>query len=387
MSDFHFKITFKFACSSGRIVIQIEKDQINSGFKITELFRFQQNRQKSNFTLFASEKVLLIDQPTHQVMSSVNLQLEKEENKDGELGKERQEVVEGDIPKQGIGVFTGRKRGICYRYLRSGTCKFGEDCHFSHDIDRDHRKPKVQKKPRRKVTEDSKEIASSNLAEQENEDGELRRPENKVSRGRALYTDDNVPVCKFFERDGNCWNGPRCRFLHPEEFKRSNWRKNQREIRKGTTKIQDSENTDTREVREGKNEGQIKVRDERKEGQIKRRRRICRDFKSGHCDYGTDCRFWHPPDLLDVEAVYDEGQNKAQNEKRYSRQSPRNRPLARQANFMLESLTPEDVAKLRSTEVDQLKKRFPAAEIDDDKYSYIFAPTEPDWVCFCSSTL
>ena len=116
---------------------------------------------------------------------------------------------------------------------------------------------------------------------------------------------------------------------------------------------------------------------------------------------GRRCRFWHPDDLLKgpadktdttssgtltnpvVMATQTSGHDGEARRPtpRKQRPSPKMQPTLR----VLEELSEDDLARLRQTEIDQLKKRFPKERLsviegDPERYLVVFSPTDPDWV-------
>ena len=78
-------------------------------------------------------------------------------------------------------VIEERTDRICSHFARTGWCKFGSTCRFSHD------------------TSDAKRVSQA-----------LRESDDK----RSARTDR---VCSFFSRTGHCRFGDRCRFVHVRE--------------------------------------------------------------------------------------------------------------------------------------------------------------------------
>lgn len=66
---------------------------------------------------------------------------------------------------------------ICTHFARTGTCKFGASCRFSHDL-----------------TDQNRVTAALD--------------EDRNARGQ---------LCSFFQRTGFCKHGDKCRFLHMRE--------------------------------------------------------------------------------------------------------------------------------------------------------------------------
>ena len=117
---------------------------------------------------------------------------------------------------------------------------------------------------------------------------------------------------------------------------------------------------------------------------------------------GQRCRFRHPADLLkdplDGSGPTSEGPELnpafiSTHTSGRDEEAKRPNPAQRQPVVVrnpptlkvLEGLSEDDLVKLRQTEIDQLKKRFPKGKVsviegDPERYLVEFSPTDPDWV-------
>ena len=87
---------------------------------------------------------------------------------------------------------------ICQFFQRTGTCKFGDSCRFSHDVSPRHA-------PRSQVCD------------------LFRRTGNCKFGDQCRFSHDQRPakpeVCRMFQTTGLCKFGARCRFSHAVEDK------------------------------------------------------------------------------------------------------------------------------------------------------------------------
>ena len=90
----------------------------------------------------------------------------------------------------------------CLHFIRTGRCKFGEHCYFSHD-----------KKQAENLTKDMPPKKRGWLKEKE-----IRKSiEQREREAREMKEDEEgkpVVACKFFERDGHCSKGLACPDRH-----------------------------------------------------------------------------------------------------------------------------------------------------------------------------
>ncbi|PIK36763.1 hypothetical protein BSL78_26407 [Apostichopus japonicus] len=115
--------------------------------------------------------------------------------------------------------------------------------------------------------------------------------------------------------------------------------------------------------------------------------RICRFFKQGSCKKGAACSFRHPERKHDDqkgEEVPLATQGGNQDEDGAEKPTPQKPRMQIQTFLRLSELTDEDLPRLRQTEIQQLKKRFPDAlemenEGDPSIYRVVVHPTDPDW--------
>ncbi len=305
-----------------------------------------------------------------------------------------------------------RKTQVCKFFVKNQTCHFGSKCRFLHPeasypvyVQRsfpvDHAavdegttrtaKPKVYIPPHRLRTRNQDEAVKGK------EEDPL--PINQNTYGQ---------VCKFFGRNGFCKFGDNCRYLHEQlektdeltdhPEKRDGARRGGRGGKRGSGRTQGREksaiNENADEVRDGE---ETKVENSKK----KRSRQICRYFRKGDCRNGSECRFWHPSAELPELSAEDEETNEMNEEMKLLKTGSASenvddgkvgaRKVQREvvqpsAEMSIETLTDEDAAKHRISDINTLMKRFPRAEPtslprrSEEAYKVTFVPSDPDWV-------
>lgn len=225
--------------------------------------------------------------------------------------------------------------------------------------------------------------------------------ENRMQRGNPPhFVPQTQPVCHFYSQGRHCNFGRRCRFLHQRD---------------GGVKqaLSTLENKPLNEAAEsGQTPGQELVESRvasdaqelsRREtcqsspapraSQPPRRERAaggrpCRYFLSGYCAMEERCRFVHPQQFPPIGEPPRPVAGGAANSARA--RTPFARPHQGQQEVKLSELTDEVAKQLRTTEIQQLTKRFPkdsliVQEREDGKVTYYrvtVQPTDPDWVKF-----
>lgn len=195
------------------------------------------------------------------------------------------------------------------------------------------------------------------------EDGE---GENKGEAEPGFHT-QQLPVCRFFSQGRHCNFGKKCRFRHIRNDAKA---PDKRPI--GTPGQLDF--TSPNPESDGGNVGPRPPPTSS---------RPCRYFISGHCTMEDRCRFWHPPQLLQVDDQPSAGN--------YARPAQRLVAVTHPGiprEIKLCELTEDVATQLRDTEIEQLRKRFPKEHLfiqeqSDGKLTYYRATvgaTDPDWV-------
>ena len=176
-------------------------------------------------------------------------------NLNNQKTKQKDEV---SLPTKGI---QQDQQKVCFSFSNKGWCRFGKRCRFIHSIDETGNRKGNREKKNGNAAQKSEDLNSDDLEitlrddlpvpEKNRKDksiverGTGRQDRNNVTRkskgSSALSTDDleitlrNDPpvidknqqqstnvgrrsqrVCTYFQA-GRCWNGNRCRFLHPKE--------------------------------------------------------------------------------------------------------------------------------------------------------------------------
>ncbi|XP_029992572.1 uncharacterized protein LOC115421051 [Sphaeramia orbicularis] len=173
------------------------------------------------------------------------------------------------------------------------------------------------------------------------------------------------PLCRFFSQGRHCNFGKKCRFLHVRVDAPAHEKKHS--------------DTQVHAGSHGGNVGQMPPLTDNSKTGPGANRRVCRYFISGFCAMEDRCRFWHPPQYPSLEDPL-APQRPAQ------RMQPVPHPgMAREVKLC--DLTEDVAKKLRDTEIQQLKKRFPKDQLiiqerSDGKLTYYRATveaTDPDW--------
>ncbi|KAI0561167.1 DNA2/NAM7 helicase [Gracilaria domingensis] len=92
--------------------------------------------------------------------------------------------------KRNTNVTSSHVKPICQFFQRTGTCKFGDNCRFSHDVRISSRR-------------EASSSASASSSQQ-----------NAKKTKSQLSTNDFRPICNFFAKTGTCKYGDNCRFSH-----------------------------------------------------------------------------------------------------------------------------------------------------------------------------
>lgn len=193
--------------------------------------------------------------------------------------------------------------------------------------------------------------------------------EESTEEGQSELVPRAQPVCRFFFQGRRCNYGSKCKFLHVKDESKAD----------GMPSRLDAAPLNS----QGLHEGNRPSFPHNPKVAPAAARRPCRYFLSGYCAMEDKCRFWHPPQLLLVDAVPVPGN--------VSKAAPSFLPVSRPNSLQEVKLCDmtEDIAKqMRDTEIKQLKKRFHKDQLivqerSDGKVTYYRATveaTDPDWV-------
>lgn len=225
--------------------------------------------------------------------------------------------------------------------------------------------------------------------------------ENGMLRGHPpCAVPQTQPVCHFYSQGRHCHFGRRCRFLH-QRGEGVNLAQSTQE-KKPVTGAAEGGQTAGQELVEllVASDTQELSRQETcqpspapRPSQPPRRERAaggrpCRYFLSGYCAMEERCRFVHPQQFPPIGEPPRPVAGGAANSTRA--RAPFARPHQGQQEVKLSELTDEVAKQLRTTEIQQLTKRFPkdrliVQEREDGKVTYYrvtVQPTDPDWVKF-----
>ncbi|KAJ0069478.1 hypothetical protein NL108_008277 [Boleophthalmus pectinirostris] len=201
-----------------------------------------------------------------------------------------------------------------------------------------------------------------------------------VERSGAPESAIQPPVCRFYSQGQHCRFGKKCRFLHV-----GNQGPSSGPI--SSSQPGHQEQTSSRTFSSPR-------------AQAAPTPRPCRYFMSGFCSMEERCRFLHPaymPPLADPpshnpqhrEAQHREAQPRGPQPREAQPRGPQPREVqprgpAVSRELKLSDLTEDMVQKLRLTEIQQLKKRFPKDLIVQEQedmayYRATVEATDPDW--------
>lgn len=193
--------------------------------------------------------------------------------------------------------------------------------------------------------------------------------EESTEEGKSEAVPQTQPVCRFFSQGRRCNYGNKCKFLHVRDEIKAD----------GMSSQSDSAPSNSPSQHEG-NRPLFTYKPRVAPAAV---RRPCRYYLSGCCTMEENCRFWHPPHLLPVDGMPAPGNPS----KAPASFPPASRPGGLQG-VKLCDLTEDAAKKLRDTEIQQLKKRFPKDQLiiqerSDGKVMYYrvsVEATDPDWV-------
>ena len=218
----------------------------------------------------------------------------------------------------------------------------------------------------------------------------------------------NVAICKFFKRTSGCRFGDKCRYRHELDIVQTTQKADasNSKIEVGPkpdqfpekSKISDNSGQKALESENGESAPDQDGAIQNKKPQI--RKPVCRYFrKSGFCQDGDRCRFFHQTNLTKsknsdthgelLEQTPDQTQTESKTDtsiKQVTSHKPKAHKRPENISDKLSELTDESVQYLQAVEIEQLKKRFGNGDLKiterDEGTVCMFTinPSDPDWV-------
>lgn len=293
-------------------------------------------------------------------------------------------------------------KAICQFYKSSRGCKFGTSCRFLHSIPQEISVESQNKNGNLNTkTENLILQAVSNIHSEVHKEKLQHEAVREVSEIKKDLTRKHLKVCHYFYKYGNCKFGTKCRFVHTNEVQQV-----EPSIREGGT-IDDLACASN----EGIEPDNLQASTLKSQKDVKRKPRkkpICHFYKSGFCRSGDNCKYRHVEknvnvgkdlEIQDSERKQQDGSlleisGKDDSSARanvLNKKGIISKPLISTGSLIREltrdSAKDEEIEKLRSTELQQLKKRFPKEKLkclpkidDEDIFELIFSSSDPDWV-------
>lgn len=329
-------------------------------------------------------------------------------------------------------------RSICHYFNTENGCRFGTNCKFSHTtiplsnpaninknetvkekpdfnprsttlhfddlpVGQSHEEPVKTSRP----TSSASRTSSENRPRLNQNDLSVRK---KVTHSQILerssqvssvdteedhHNEGETKPCFQFTRYGHCRFGTKCKFSHEDNLKKTGQDGEKKETKRVTTPSSKLRTEPTPQV----------VKPDESEKKVKTQV-TCRYFIGGRCRSGNKCRFYHPrgneklggisayKTSHEGEEALEENPSMGTGERKQMKSSritvnPREafKPPALRREIRRDNVGQDVIKKLKTTELEQLKKRFPTDKLDivresddgDNVYCLHFKPTDPDW--------
>lgn len=269
------------------------------------------------------------------------------------------------------------KSSNCHYFNSPRGCHFGENCKFLHTVSSTHSLEQEFSNFQKNGEAVTKSNQNSSYLKKSTKFH--KEPESSHQYDERELTN----LCFNFKKFGNCRFGDKCRYLHEKET---------------TVKP-----VATKPVYQSSSHSRIGNQSHYKNQKSQGKETVCEFFKAGNCRWGNNCRYLHPceEDLID-ESVNSRPQRfqkynvpfkrSTAPENKSWRQQPTTapyKPSAVQKDLKRNEASDEDIEKLKSLEIQQLKKRFTKNQlkvVDEDGeekiYRLSFSSSDPDWVCY-----
>ncbi|KAH3840515.1 uncharacterized protein LOC127879356 [Dreissena polymorpha] len=303
----------------------------------------------------------------------------------------------------------------CQYFNTTGKCRFGKHCKFSHSSDTFQPESTVRLTDNHEAVKDSSEtttlasgfIETSLPTHSNNEDlrklhisdsseisptdfvsQSLNKNNNEAVKQSSCTSEGSRKLCSFFAKRRFCHFGRRCRFEHvlpgltdlrheekkTQETKNSSYQElEQKEVAPETTSA---------DAGSKRSENEKVVADKESEEKPKSKK-VCRFFRQGYCRFGESCNFYHPL-KKSVEPILKLGDDAKKTNAEFTEVKAKRLQISQVYNVA--DVSDEKQKELRATEINQLKRRFPADKVqvlqdtnDATAIRFTFMPTDPDW--------
>ncbi|XP_077988959.1 uncharacterized protein LOC144443367 [Glandiceps talaboti] len=272
------------------------------------------------------------------------------------------------------------EKKMCFSFKKHGRCRFSARCRFLHELP-----AKTEDGSHSELASSSDDRAPLQPESSHQEDSITQQSDQSRPNERSSGTSEmKTKKCRYFSANGRCRAGDKCRFWHV-----------QRQNTENTESIEPV-NPDNPQLIENQASQPIAAKIQNKTESKTKRRRLCRFFKAGSCTMAEKCRFFHPPDFLDLSTngSKDSELDKVQNDEHVHNAAQRKNVYPRSRTFRptvskkikkLSELSGEQIQELRKTEIGQLLKKFSKdrRDIQEDGtrtiYRVVFSPTDPEW--------
>lgn len=298
----------------------------------------------------------------------------------------------------------GMLKRPCRTYNATGKCHFGEHCKFLHSTINITQEEKCQILQQNEAVSKVKVTTSEQLPLENQNFDEKSREENhgslKPEKQEASGSEkEKGNICRSYANTRFCRYGSRCRFKHILPSKPTQkltgiaQTDKAPSIKEENVKAGLHDGSKTNQVQDENGEKTPSAQDAKKLSKDSARaptsRKVCKFFRRGFCHYGKSCYFYHPADNNTSKSCEKE-EPVDTTECTEITDAEKWTKVARTPKviniFKRDEVDDAKLKELRTTEITQLKRRFPAENLKlleetDKKASFVFTfiPTDPDW--------